>query len=492
MANMPPQRSNYQQRVGRAGRARQPFSFAVTLCRDRSHDDYYFVHAERITGDDPAQPYLDLSRPEIVRRVVVAECLRRAYLSLPEAMTADISGGVHGQFGSIELWPRVRSAVDAWLTASDEVEEVTTGLCAYTPMEPEEVEAIRNYVRQGLIPAIDKAVGDQHLTQPDLSERLANAAILPMFGFPSRVRSLYQRPPATLDDEEAAVSGRPLGMAISSFAPGAEIVKDKQLHTCVGFAHYEPKFGRMAPADPLGPPIAVDRCPNCEAISPGKTEPAPASEARACTECGGPLSQLDLYEPHGFRTDFQPADFSEPDSRGSTTSAPGLAVVRDDQPARQVGPVAVHSYSGREVFEINDNGGRLYDLYRHRGTVLAPGHGRAGEAGPFGDLLDNPPDVQGAIASIRPTDVMVLELAQLDLPGGPRPLLLDGCPAARSAFWSFGELLRLAASDVLEIDARRARAWIAAVALGARPQPTYLPCGQPRQRRRVRDAAGNR
>ena len=206
-------------------------------------------------------------------------------------------------------------------------------------------------------------------------------------------------------------------------------------------------------------PRTADRCGSMSQLRGDQPRedrgPAPASEARACTECGGPLSQLDLYEPHGFHTDFQPADFFEPDSRGSTTSAPGLAVVRDDQPAGQVGPVAVHSYSGREVFEFNDNGGRLYDLYRHRGTVLAPGHGRAGEAGPFGDLLDNPPDVQGAIASIRPTDVMVLELAQLDLPGGPRPLLLDGCPAARSAFWSFGELLRLAASDVLEIDALR-------------------------------------
>jgi len=48
-ANMPSQRFNYQQRVGRAGRRGQAFSFVLTVCRSKSHDLHYFRHHEQIT-----------------------------------------------------------------------------------------------------------------------------------------------------------------------------------------------------------------------------------------------------------------------------------------------------------------------------------------------------------------------------------------------------------------------------------------------------------
>ncbi|HIK21882.1 MAG TPA: DEAD/DEAH box helicase, partial [Synechococcus sp. M44_DOE_062] len=56
MANMPPRRFNYQQRVGRAGRRSGGLSLAVTFCRGRSHDDFYFQRPTAITGDPPPPP----------------------------------------------------------------------------------------------------------------------------------------------------------------------------------------------------------------------------------------------------------------------------------------------------------------------------------------------------------------------------------------------------------------------------------------------------
>ena len=89
-ANMPPQRFNYQQRVGRAGRRGQVFSLVATLCRSRSHDLHYFNHPEAITGDAPPPPFLTTDHLAIPLRLLRKVWLTAAFALLPRRPAAVI------------------------------------------------------------------------------------------------------------------------------------------------------------------------------------------------------------------------------------------------------------------------------------------------------------------------------------------------------------------------------------------------------------------
>jgi DEAD/DEAH box helicase domain-containing protein len=448
MANMPPQRFNYQQRVGRAGRQGQAYSYSLTVCRDRSHDDYYFHHPDRITGDSPPQPYLDLARPQIVRRVIAAEALRIAFL-LSGADVGSKPSNIHGSFGDAEDWPSHRSAVAEQLEVLDSG-ALVRGLSCYSGLSPTQCDEIEGWIGRGLLSAIDAVVANQHYTQQALSERLASAGVLPMFGFPTRVRPLFQGKPSGPRDEQAAVSDRDLEIAVASFAPGAEILRDKQVHTCVGFAAWEFQGPRAIPApSPLGQPLHLRRCPQCESVELQDD----GSAGAVCPVCQSEAVEFDLYQPLGFRTDYHPRDYDDVE-RGQPISMPQLGWAPEELASNEWAALSLKPREGAEIFTVNDNFGKYYDMYRFDGTVVVPNGDLYADLPSLpADRFDRDPDFQGAIGALRPTDVLVLEPQDLDIPG-PHGLITTqpalACPAGVPALWSFAELLRSAAA--LELD----------------------------------------
>lgn len=444
MANMPPQRFNYQQRVGRAGRTGQAFSYALTVCRDRTHDDYYFNNSQRMTGDIPPQPFLDLRRPRIVRRVVAEELLRRAFLSLPEppAWTGE---SIHGTFGVTGDWHLYRTHVASWLSGEDQVSDVVGHLTACTGIDQAGTRELEGWARTQLVPDVDAAVQRWAGMHDELSELLATAGVLPMFGFPTRVRNLYGKRARTREDlDDVVVADRPLDMAVTAFAPGAQVVRDKLLHTAVGFAAYQVKGQLSSPKDPLGPAARVGTCRECQATLLRPTD-------ESCPVCRGVLTTFDLYQPLGFRTSYAPKDYDDESESASQAGLPALALAGPAQRVEEVGALSLETYEQAQVVQVNDNRGRLFPLRAlGDGSVVVP------DDSLYAPKLWKPPAgsdlAEAAIGEIRTTDALVVNLARADVPtgviAGTRAIL----PAGPSAFWSLAEALRRACQVELDID----------------------------------------
>jgi Lhr-like helicase len=337
-ANMPPQRFNYQQRVGRAGRRAQAFSLVATLCRSRSHDLHYFQHPEAITGDAPPPPFLTSDHLAIPSRLLRKAWLSAAFGKIRKEDGKSWSGDdaapdIHGEFvpsvhyyADLPVWSkRVADALGATEAIRQEFARVLgLGL-------PGREEALLSAVTvRSVMTEIDCRAEAGSVFDGTLASFLAEQGLLPMYGMPTRVRNLYVGIEENdLEEVEWDTVDRELDLAIYEFAPGRSLVRDKRKHTSIGFtaplgrvlldrsknsAWLVPTGGVQWWVDTCH--LAI--CPSCGATNTRPTQPG---EPVPCGDCNESISKetfIVYHMPAGFRTSFQPTpvDQEEESSRG--------------------------------------------------------------------------------------------------------------------------------------------------------------------------------
>lgn len=375
-ANMPPQRFNYQQRVGRAGRRGQAFSFVITFCRGRSHDAYYFAHPAAITGDAPPPPFLATGHDPIPLRLMTKVWLRAAFQKVREDFVAEggtypgdllVPPDVHGEYVPTDdyyddvdgcEWPkRLKGALEATLSVRDAYIDAA----CINPIQRERLRMASTV--DALITGIANQREFKPINRQGLAQFLAERGLLPMYGMPTRVKQLYLGVRAESDDNNPDYSwstmDRDVDTAVFEFAPGAVLTKDKQRHRVVGFS------GTLSQPERRGKDIIINSlsrwkesehqvalCPSCGSARYSLGRP---KSARECEDCGmeiGPDEFKDYITPAAFRTDFKAAD-TDLDTVGRM-AVRTVATVLHAGEIVDVGKMRVRRGAGVTIMQLND------------------------------------------------------------------------------------------------------------------------------------------
>ncbi|MGV0876456.1 DEAD/DEAH box helicase [Martelella sp. FLE1502] len=363
--NMPPQRFNYQQRVGRAGRRGQAFSTVMTVCRSKSHDIHYFHNPLEITGSAPPPPFITTGLPDIPSRLLRKFWLVEAFRLLREAHEDDwagdalVPGDIHGEFLYCSEYFRQdkswRSELEEALRRTeprrDQLAEILAAASECSR------EAILNEVSVPTVLAqIDGLEDEFGLLDIGLAAALAERGLVPLYGMPTRSRNLYVGLNLGADREtEWDTIDRDQDMAIFDFAPGSVRTREKLKHLCVGFT------GSLKAPDPYKDDLSLPQtpfndwrkddfslwfCSSCGAWTKG------TEHTLKCGSCDADLTNTPIrcITPAAYRTDFRPAEEAVGSKVGQRITLASLGKVDEHRTDRNI---EVKFADRSEVFLVN-------------------------------------------------------------------------------------------------------------------------------------------
>ena len=515
--NVPPGIANYQQRAGRAGRRAQVAPIALTIARGARYDQASYRRFADYLADVPPVPYVSLDNARFLRRHQVS-CILAGWLDhrlsgstrtgaprlsdvLGHTLDASAVTELHVDFGAWLDSPdgRAARAIAEAMTLdlpsgtaltggalAQHVREIVGRWCDTIAARWQDMQSREEAADAAAAVALDDVSRDKarrralRFSQDRkrylgrfLTETLSRGAVIPTYSFP--VNSL------TLDvmrqrDGQAASGidlSRDAALALSEFAPGAETIAAGRIWTSAGIARRMATTGGQDAYEERG---WLYECRACAQVRLEREKPETTPLCPGCANAMTPPPRPHI-EPLGFLTSYENAAGGEPGVSRLRPRAVEEARLITRAPADRMVPTElrhVTTFFAPAFAEGDGIEGRMIVVNKGptgAGYLRCPRceHARPAPVGTQGgvevaaqhkdprsgdtcsvEALSWPVD----LAHVFSTDIRILRIQWPIVPPGGT---LDGDAWADDMLRGVAEAIRLAAAQMLEIDARDLR-----------------------------------